>query len=1714
MIGEQNIPGYSIGEVLHEGNHTIVYQGIKTADDTRVILKTPAKSYPTPNEIATITKEFDTLVNLDIDGVNKAIELLNFNNRPVIVLQDFNGIPLADYIQSKKLSLIKFLEIAIKITEILGRVHARNIMHKDINPHNILINKETEEVRIIDFGICAMLSVERTSALNPNVLEGTLKYMSPEQTGRMNRSLDYRTDLYSLGMTFYEMLVGQLPFNSDDAMELVHCHIAKAITPPVEISPRIPKVLSDIILKLVSKIAEDRYQSATGLKHDLELCMASLGEKNIIPSFKLGQKDVYSRFRIPERLYGREKEIAALMNAFGEVEAGKCRLMLISGASGIGKTATINEIHKPTARKRGYFISGKCDQFKRNIPFNVFSLAFAEIVKYLVSEPQNTLMTVKNDLFTALGLNVPVLLELIPEFELITGKQNKAQELNPLEAQNRFFFTIREFIKVFATKEHPLSVFLDDLQWADDASLALIKDLITKDIPYLFIIGTYRDSEVSEGHPLIMTLNEIRKTKPVEELTLAPLDERSVNIIVADTLQVSMQNTKELAGIIFKRTAGNPFYINELLKTLYKDGFICFDHDKGTWSWDIGKVSRVNISGNVVDILTHRLKELSPDCLLLLQTAACIGNTFDLKTLAISSDKTAAGITEILWPAIEQDIVLPLTDDYRLVINNEDFGVSYKFHHDRIQQAAYQLIEDSKRKEIHVKIGRLLRNALTPDEQKEQVINLVRHFNEGIDLLTDVTEKNEIAELNLLAGKKAQSAVAYLAAFTYFRAGIELLPGDYWQAKYALAFDLHKGFAQNAYQANDIVTAERAIDLLLSKAHTNLAKVDIIAIKLRQYTTVGKTEEAILAGIDGLKLLGYKLSPNPGTATVLKEVLRAKWNLGKRKPGELINMPEMSDPEKRAAARLLTEIGPSAYITGNDNLYGLTQLKVVNLSLLYGNCPESSFAYVSFGAVLGDAFGDYKSAESFGKLALEINEKLGDIEYRCRVIAAYGVLTHHFNHHWTTTRDWFKKGVEAGYLSGDQFFLGYCASNCTVWDPRLDLATSITEQRKYLNIVADTGYADAFDQASMYLQLTKNRRGLLENRLSLSDDEFNETERLDKMVKRKFLSGLGFYYLNKATIFLFYEEYEKALEAVKEAEKYVKSMFSLAHITVLCTISYFTCSGYISYGQAPPVADLKKRMKRSYGKMKKWANYNPENFQHLLYLMDAEKAGMEKDSANASRLYELAISTANKNEWQADEAFANELAAKYYNKNSSEKAAAGYFREANFLYDSWGATGKTKFLEEKYPKLFKTARTGTATTVRKPGTTIGSLMGAESMQVLDVATIVKSSQAISGEIELESLLSKMMQIIIMNAGAENGTLLLDNNGALFIQAVADNDVITTMQNIPLTNSHDLPKTIINYVYNLNEAVVLKDAHKDGKFSNDEYIVKHDLKSVLCSPIVFLNKIYGVIYLENNVSVGAFTQDRLKVLQLLSSQMAISINNANLYANLEEKVGERTTELRLEKQKSDELLYNILPEEVAEELKQFGAAKAKHFDAVTVLFTDFRNFSDATDKFTPQKLLDEINIFYSEFDRIITKYGLEKIKTIGDSYMCAGGLPVENKTHARDIINAAIEIRDFTLDRKAKREARNEMTMEIRIGAHTGPVVAGIVGVKKFAYDIWGNTVNLASRMESSGEVGKINISGSTYELIKNEFECEYRGKVTAKNRGEVDMYFVHGKISR
>ncbi|HBE36567.1 MAG TPA: serine/threonine protein kinase, partial [Cyanobacteria bacterium UBA11368] len=700
------LPGYRIIEQIYSSTRTLVYRGQRIKDQTPVVIKLLRSDYPSFHELVQFRNQYTIAKNLDLPGILKTYSLENFRNGYALVMEDMGGISLKQYTASHNLSLAEFLAIAIQIVSTLEGLYRNRVIHKDIKPANILINPTTLEVKLIDFSIASLLPREAQVLTNPNVLEGTLPYLSPEQTGRMNRGIDYRTDFYSLGITFYELLTKQLPCSATDPMELVYCHLAKQPVSVHSINPSIPPILSDIIGKLMAKNAEDRYQSALGLKHDLETCLHQCNNLGEIAPFELGKRDISDRFIIPEKLYGRHKEVETLLAAFDRVARGKTEMMLVAGFSGIGKTAVVNEVHKPIVRQRGYFIKGKFDQFQRNIPFSAFVQAFRDLMGQILSESDAQIEQWKTKILSALRENAQVIIDVIPELEKIIGKQPSVPELSGSAAQNRFNLLFEKFIQVFTTKEHPLVMFLDDLQWADSASLKLMQLLMSEtDSCYLLLIGAYRDNEVSPAHPLMLTLEEIRKTlATVNTITLAPLKQSDLNHLIADTLDCPANLAFPLTQLIYQKTKGNPFFANQFLKALYEDKLISFNFEAGYWQCDIVRVRTLALTNDVVEFMALQLQKLPASTQAVLQLAACIGNQFDLETLAIVQEKSPAETAADLWKALQEGLILPQNEIYKffqdssnkeeanqLPITNYQLP-TYKFLHDRVQQAAYSLI--------------------------------------------------------------------------------------------------------------------------------------------------------------------------------------------------------------------------------------------------------------------------------------------------------------------------------------------------------------------------------------------------------------------------------------------------------------------------------------------------------------------------------------------------------------------------------------------------------------------------------------------------------------------------------------------------------------------------------------------------------------------------------------------------------------------------------------------------------------------------------------------------------------------------------------------------------------------------------------------------------------------------------------------------------------
>lgn len=1509
-----SIPGYDVTEKLYEGMNSLVYRGQRKSDKRPVVLKLLNKNYPTPIELARFNHEYRIPGSLNLEGIIRAYSLEKPGNSLVMVMEDFGGESLDRIIVSGPMTLTDFLPLSIRITDILGQIHQHNVMHKDINPSNIVWNPKADQVKIIDFGIATELSRENPEACNPDILEGTLRYMSPEQTGRMNREVDFRTDFYSFGITLYELLTGTLPFHAEDKMGWVHCHLARAPIDPRTVNPEIPEAITEILYKLLAKNAEDRYQSALGLTRDLEVCWKQWQDRGMIENFTPGQWDVSERFHIPQKLCGREQEVAALMNAFETVAQGHTQLMLVAGYSGVGKSSLVSEVHKPIVERQGYFIEGKFDQFQTNIPYSALAQAFRGLVGQLLSEPGDRLELWKKKLLEALGPNGQIIIELVPELERVIGKQSPVQELNPTEAQNRFQMTFRNFVNVFARKEHPLVIFFDDLQWSDVPTLKSIESFMgSAEIRHLLLIGAYRDNEVHDGHPLMMTIDEVQKCETTSnrlllQLFLDPLGLSTVNRIIADTLHCETERSRPLAELIFKKTNGNPFFVNELLKNLYRENCFHFVHEKGRWDWEPEKIDAIEISENVVELMINRLKKLPTDTQNSLQMAACIGSNFDLKTLSLIEEQSPPQTARILLEAVKQEIIVPLSDQYRLFHvgvasgglpapdlppdkpdQRSDFGISYRFQHDRVQQAAYALIADERKNEVHLQIGRLMLRDTQATELEEKVIEIVRQLNEGRTLIQEDKERMELVRLNLMAGKKAKASIAYRPALQYFTTAMELLPPNPWEKEYNLTFEIFKASAECAYICGEVELGETQSDILLTHARTRLEKADIFRMRLIQYTILGKLERAIQQAKQGLSLLGIKMPAKATRLAVFKEVMRAKWALGRRKIADIINLPMLSDPEKQLALTILMETGPAAYLGGDDNLTALTAIKQAQYSMRHGNAFPSGFAYNFYGAILGFILGDLKSGYEFAKLGLKLNERFDSLEMDCKVQCIYGMFIHHWNHHWKTLAPECSKAVEIGMQSGEFRYTAYAAFNGTAWEIQTNIEIALRKIKKILSIMVEIRYQDFWDINKIIHQFLSNLQGRTNDRLSLSDAEFEETECLHRM--KHFPSGLGVYYIYKLRTCFLYNDNSKALRCLWEADKWIKAVISVPINVDFCLYAFLILAAHVPEMKANDKRSAWKRMKKEYRQMCRWAEHCPVNFEHLRRLMEAEMARLSGKFQEAEIRFDQAIKTARENEYLCDEALANELAAKCYIEQDKGRIAGLYMKEARYLYFRWGATAKVQDLDERYGSLLM-ERPERKDAAGKAGQTSDTGSSTVSSEILDLTSVVKASQVISGEIIMDRLLKQLMGILIENAGAQKGFLILDEDGSLIIEARIETDIHeeVVLESVLLDECGDLSRSIVQYTARSREEVVLNEAAVEGRFTREEYVLQHRPRSILCLPIVHLGRLVGVLYLENNRISGAFTPDRVHVLRLLASQAAASIENSNAYKRLSESEG--------------------------------------------------------------------------------------------------------------------------------------------------------------------------------------------------------------------------------
>ncbi len=1519
------ISGYKINSLIYESALSIVYRGYRESDFQPVILKILKLEYPTPEAIARYKLEYEICKRLShIEGVIKAYDFTKYQQFRCITFEDFGGESLRILKSSRTFSLAEILAIAVQVAGILSEIHGANVIHKDINPSNIIFNPRTSQVKIVDFGISNILSRENPTIRNPNMLEGTLAYMSPEQTGRMNRTLDNRSDLYSLGVTLYELICDRLPFESNDPLELVHCHIAKLPVDPYKLNPEIPKSVSDIVMKLLAKTAEDRYQSALGLRADLMICSQLLESKGEITDFLLGEQDVSDKFQVSQKLYGREKEIWLLLAAFACLNLGKAEVMMVTGFSGIGKSVLVHEIYKPITQKRGYFISGKFDQFQRNIPYSALVNAFRELMTQLLTETESELQAWRKRLLEALGSNAQIIIDVIPEVEKITGKQAAALELPPTEAQNRFNLVFQNFVRVFTKPEHPLVIFLDDLQWADVASLKLLQLLVTaSDSQFLYFIGAYRNNEVDAIHPLSLTLNEIAATgTAINNIFLSPLERSDVYDLVSDTLKSDCAMIKPLAELVFQKTAGNPFFINEFLKSLYADGLIDFDLKNRTWRWDLSQIQSADFTDNVVELMSGKIQKLTPDAQKIIQIAACIGNHFDSQTLAIAADRPHRLVLQDLLPVLTEGLILPLTTNYKFAIVDidndfsEDFLIDYKFLHDRVQQAAYVLIPESDKQITHLKIGRQLLKKIRKQQAngesiaiEEEAFRIANHLNMGMGLITDSQERLELAELNLSAGKKAKASNAYADAQKYLAIGIGLLPDSAWEIHYPLTLRLYEAAAESAYLNIDFDECHRLVDRIVHHAKHILDTIKSYKVKINAYTAQRRFYEVPTTVNSILIRLGEPIPPFPNELQVGVELLRTELRTRLLGIKDWTSLPTMTDPYKIAAVYIMTTIATSA-INLNPLLVGVVILRIVNLSLKYGVSPDSLIQGAAYGLIRWIAFQDIEGSYKTGIVSLQLIEQNNIRAGASLSIVAFEACLRHWKEHLRESipnlRNAIQLGIELGEYESISFGVSaYCLHRFFVGDP---LALVIQDFQNYDDLLLNKiKQPQIVDQHRAMHQLALNFAGLGENIPFLVGTALNELDLLPTFVAEK--NGIPIYYTctAKGISHYFFYDYKAAIAAFEQAIPYSRSL--------ACAIGLAQNNFYLSLACLGLCKKLPRSSRHTYLKivaknqknMQRWAKHCPMNFQHKYDLVEAEKFALLGQQIDAMASYDRAIKGARENEYIQEEALANELAAKFYLQKHRDKIAQTYFADAVSCYQSWGAIAKVKHLQENYVQFTNRKFTSSKDTQILDNSysnlSTTTMLATNRSMGIDLASVIKTFQILSDEIDLTKLLSKLMKILIENAGAEVGYLILESENGLKIEAIgnAGRDEIEILGSRAMENT--IPESIINFVARSLESVVLGNATQEGKFTGDVYIQKHRPKSLLCMPLINQGELAGILYLENALVTEAFTTERLKILALLSSQAAIAINNARLYSNLkqfnenlEQLVSERTQEL--------------------------------------------------------------------------------------------------------------------------------------------------------------------------------------------------------------------------
>jgi predicted ATPase/class 3 adenylate cyclase/GAF domain-containing protein len=1696
--------GYEKLEKIAEGNDRVIYTALRVSDGTPVVLKTLRSQHPTVDMIALMYHEYEVAKEINFPGIIRTYDLIDQQNHYALVQENMGGISLRQYLKENLLTDISlFLKLAIQMTKIIGHLHQLHIIHKDIKPNNFIIDPFTLTVKITDFNYSSKLIHETQDIVPPAKLEGTLAYMAPEQTGRMNMHIDYRADFYALGISFYEMLSGKLPYDYSDALELLHAHLANPIPTVANPELHIPTVIVEIIQKLMAKNPNDRYQSAIGLQFDLEHCLELSEETGIIEPFPLGQQDIQDRLNLSQKLYGREREAQVLLKAYERISQGSVEALMVSGYSGIGKTMLINEVHKPMVQHRGYFVHGKFDQLQRDKPYTAITEAFNHLARLILAEPEPRFDTMKKSILAAMGSVGQVMIDLAPDIALVIGTQPLLEQLPPKETENRMKIFFKQFLHVVASKDHPLVIFIDDLQWVDSGSLSLLEEIIMdEEMTHLLFIGAYRENEVDANHLLKKFIQHVEeKKKQIQSLSLPPLSVENFSALFQDSFHRDAAAVSAFAELVHTRTKGNPFFCKQVLNLLYREGFLYFNYDRHHWDWDLAKISSLAITDNVVDLMLDKLAELPVDTQSLLKYAACVGNQFTLDMLMLVSDQSADEIGMGLWPALQQELVITPNLGYKRVdaVHNENLAeqlsknVVYQFVHDRVQQAAYQSISEENKAKIHLNIARILIQKEPVASKKERLFEVVDHFNQAHALLSK-EERKEVANLNYLAGVQAKNANAYKPMLNYLTAALLLIDETSWETDYRLSFNINRDYLLALYLLHKVQEAEEFNRTLLKRAKTKLDQAQLYRIQIMSAVEQEDKIKVLNTARLALGLLDVNLVLDPNPIQMMVKLARVRWKMRNFISSHVAdNLPPLTNPEMEMVFDIFTEIYFTAYEKGTTPFVYLV-LSAVELQLVYGRPRSAGMWLLAYAITIVNIYKDIDLAIEYSdiaeKFALATPDKYSvSISHICR-----GHLINHWSRHVSESIEYIEKGLQEARESGN--VLEYSLGSIIYSFAQSAGAKSLSKVVESLENVYKDLATRGMEGMSVLLESIYVNYKTLGDGINVNSDRFVYLE--NKILSSKSLLeyGTGQKYLS--FYYFFQEQFDKSIEShfgwytVEETIRYELFVAEVKAINALALMRLPTAN-----------SSLKKKYQKRIRQLMKdvaWAaKVSPDNYLHHHLFLKAYESQTNKKYAEALIQFNQAIENAQNGDFYLWTALGYELIGDLFIEMNQKNLAIYSFRDARYYYSRYGMLAKVKSLERRFPDCVVEERS-----LLSPKTEDLSLSnttsGTTSSATLDFMSVIKASQAISGEIMLEKLFQKMLHVLLENAGATK-VILLEPRKNVWVEAasltISEGRDEFKMLNVNSTESDDLPQAVVQYAIRSREPLVLHHGDADDKFKQDPYIVRTQPKSILCLPIMQQDMVLGIIYLENNLTTNAFTQDRVTVLQTLASQIAISLQNSHYLEHMEHLY--HSTERFVPKK-----FLEIIKRENIEDVGLGDSAKRE----ITVLFNDIRSFTTLTENRTPEEAFAFINRYWKFMAPIIRKYDGYIDHYQGDAILAI----FANKP--QDAVLAAINMMKALSDFNKVQAEHHDVAIGMGIGICTGPAMLGIIGEEERQVSgLISDVANTAARVEGLNTFygSRILLSDATARDLPVNLRTLFRkvDKVRLKGKTQVTEIFEY-----